>query len=824
MAALNRAEASERFHCLRVKRVSVELDLRDSTTFTSTTTIEFVAAEPGAPTFVEFRPDQLLHADLNGEDMDPDLLVAGRLPFTPTSGVNTLTLTGEMAYSNDGEGLHRHVDPADDKAYLYAMSFLDAGPRWFASFDQPDLKAPYTMRVSTPHDWTVLGNGRFTETSPGEWEMAETPPLASYFVTIVAGPYASTWDEHDGIRLGLHARASLAAELSTEADDILRVTKQGLDAFHEIFGERYAFGDYHQAFVPDFNAGAMENPGCVTFRDAFLFRGQATRAERAARAGTVVHELAHQWFGDLVTMRWWNDLWLNESFAEYLAHEVCAEHTDYALWVDFGLNRKDWGAIADQGPTTHPIAGDGAHDTVAALAQFDGISYAKGAGVLKQLVATIGRDVFRAGLRDYIAEHRLGNARFADLLAALERAGAQDLDAWAAAWLQSAGMDVLVAEESDSAPAGEGAGAQIRRTPGGEPADRTHTIAVAALADDGAELGRERVEVAGSAEVALPAGFVLPDVADETWARVRPSRPVEDWPPVSAIADPLARVVLWNSIRDQMRSVELDPEIALQTLEIELPEEEEDLIARAVLDWAQTTLAGQYSRPDQRRGRLCRIADAAWEILARSQPGTDLQLSAWRALMGCTDDTDALANWLDGVGLPQGRELDAELRWRTVTRLATLTGDRTLIDRAFDTDRSASGRVHRARAMASLPDQAAKEEAFAALMEPGELSAYELYATAEGFFLPHQSDLTEAFVQRFFEGIDATAAFRSGWALGQVVLRAFPVCSNSRTTLELAERLLAADRLSPGVRGPLTEATDLLRRAVESVEKYGGRD
>ncbi|MDO5682104.1 MAG: ERAP1-like C-terminal domain-containing protein, partial [Propionibacteriaceae bacterium] len=366
--------------------------------------------------------------------------------------------------------------------------------------------------------------------------------------------------------------------------------------------------------------------------------------------------------------------------------------------------------------------------------------------------------------------------------------------------------------------------AQVRRTPGGEPARRAHTLTIATLADDGTELGRARLEISAASEVVLPAGFVLPDVADETWARVRPSRPVADWPPVSAVADPLARVVLWNSIRDQMRSAELDPKVALETVRAELPDEGEDLIARAILDWAQTVAAGPFTRPDQRQERLCWIADTASDILAKSQPGTDLQLSMWRALMGCTDDADALAGWLAGEGLPDGRVLDADLRWAVTTRLVSLNGDRGLIEQAYATDRSTAGRVHRARALAALPDPEAKAAAFTALMSPGELSAYELYATAEGFFLPHQGEVTDVFVEKFFRHINHTANFRSGWALGQVVSRAFPVTANNRRTLELAQDLLASVDLAPGVRRPLAEATDILRRAVTSVEKYAPLD
>ncbi|MDO5501257.1 MAG: M1 family metallopeptidase, partial [Propionibacteriaceae bacterium] len=498
-------------------------------------------------------------------------------------------------------------------------------------------------------------------------------------------------------------------------------------------------------------------------------------------------------------------------------HAVCATHTEYPLWVDFGLNRKDWGSIADQSPTSHPIAGNGALDTEAALAQFDGISYAKGAGVLKQLVAHIGEDVFRAGLRDYIARHRFANADYADLCAALERAGAGDLTQWSAAWLLTSGMDTLQAKSAEGC-------ARVARTPGPAGGARAHALQLGAYAPDGVELGRWAGTVPAEGVWLLDelpaAALLVPDAADDAWARIRPDQPVADWPGISQIADPVTRVVLWNCIRDQVRSAELDPAVALDVLCEQLPAEPEDLIARAMLDWGQSVLAGPYALPEQRTQRLCRLADAALTILENAAPGADLQLSAWRALMGCTDDTTALLAWLDGTKLPSGRQLDPELRWRATTRLVSITGDRSLIDRAYALDKSTAGRVHRARALAALPDAQAKADAFALLMQPGELSAYELYAVAEGFFLPEQHILTEEFVQHFFREVNATAAFRSGWALGQVVLRAFPACSNSRTTLELAEELLASDSLAPGIRRPLLEATDQLRRAVESVEKY----
>ena len=403
--SLRRTEAQQRSSQLEVGRVLVELDLTDpyAATFWSRTTIGFTSNAKA--TFLDFRGQELLGGQLNGDDLDPGGWRSGRLPLAGLARDNTVVVEGRMSYAADGEGLHCHVDPADQQTYLYAMSFLDAAPRWFACFDQPDLKARYEIRVKAPENWTILGNGPSRPIPGGQWMISPSAPLPSYAVTLVAGPYTSIIENHAGIRLGLHARTSLTAELEAASEELLDITRRGLDYYAELFGVPYAFGEYHQAFVPDLNAGAMENPGCVTLRDTFLYRGRATAAERATRAGVVTHELAHMWFGDLVTMRWWDDLWLNESFAEYLGHRCCAAVTPYPLWIDFGVIRKDWGSVADQSPTSHPVAGQAADDTETALQQFDGISYAKGAAVLKQLAVYLGDEVFLGGLRSYITRH-----------------------------------------------------------------------------------------------------------------------------------------------------------------------------------------------------------------------------------------------------------------------------------------------------------------------------------------------------------------------------------------------------------------------------------
>jgi aminopeptidase N len=408
MPSLTRVEATARGAAITAESYEVDLDLTGGAElFRSHVTIRFRAV-PGVESFAEVKPAKLLAVRLNDDDLDPALLTDNRLPLRGLRERNTLTVEAEMAYSNTGEGLHRFVDPADGETYLYAMSFLDDVQRIFAAFDQPDLKASFTLTVTAPAEWTVAANEQVVATPrPGRWEFAPTRPLSTYLFTLIAGPYHVRRDEHDGIPLAVYCRRSLAEHLDADAEEIFTVTKQSFDRFHELFTEHYPFGKYDQAFVPEFNAGAMENPGLVTFRDDLVFRSAVTDTERERRASTIAHEMAHMWFGDLVTMRWWDDLWLNESFADYLGTRVTAEATRFdRAWTTFALRRKAWGYAADQRPSTHPVAPHEVVDAAEGLLNFDGISYAKGASVLRQLVAWLGDEPFLAGLNRHFATHR----------------------------------------------------------------------------------------------------------------------------------------------------------------------------------------------------------------------------------------------------------------------------------------------------------------------------------------------------------------------------------------------------------------------------------
>ena len=811
MPSLRRAEAHERAELITVGHYRLTLDLpKTGPEFVSDVTIAF-SARPGSHTFLDVQAAGIVSAELNGRPLDPGTVVDGRLPLTGLQPDNEVRVVARMRYSNDGEGLHRHIDPLDGNVYLYAMSFLDAAPRWFACFDQPDLKARYDIEVRCPASWIVLGNSPATRLSDGHWQLATSRPMSTYFVTLAAGPYASVTDEHDGIPLGLHARASLAEPLQAEAADLFRITKDSFDAYHELFRQRYPWGEYHQVFVPDFNAGAMENPGCVTLREQYVFRSRASEGERVLRAATVAHEMGHMWFGDLVTMRWWDDLWLNESFAEYLAYRVCAGMDGYPgrlSWTQYGITRKDWGSVADQAPSTHPVAGNGASTAAAALQDFDGISYAKGASALRQLAAYLGDDVFRAGLDEHFARHAFGNATLEDLLESWTRAGASDLPNWSKQWLQTAGLDTITAELRDSQAV------LSRLSP--DDADRPHRVTVAGYDEDAGLTATSEITL-GAAEVRLPmpaaTRYVVADATDETWAKHR----LGSWTELAALLgrapDNRTRTMLYNALRDGVRSAELSSERALDILVAALATEPEELVLAEMLGYANRYLLARFALAAERPGRRARVAQLAQARLAAAGAGSDLQLTAARGLIATSDDSELLARWLAG-SVPAGLDLDAELRWSLVIRLAALGGlGEAEIAAEQALDPSTAGALHAARARAIRPDAVAKAEAWQALTEPSSRSAYEIYEIAQAFFEPSQDELTAPYAARFFPAMAATAEFRTGFPLSQTIGMCYPFSHASPQLLTEAERALAGP-LADGVRRAFLDATDVARRAV----------
>jgi aminopeptidase N len=821
MPSLTVGEAGVRSRSLRVRSYDVHLDLtRGDEHFYSRSIIEFDSLDH-QDTFVDVQSHELLHVHLNQRHLDTDRLRDGRLHLTDLEDRNVLVVEALMAYSHDGEGLHRAVDPEDKLAYVYGMSFLSAAPRIFACFDQPDLKAPYRISITAPDDWTVIGNGTATATGPGEWTLAETRPLSTYFVTLVAGPYHVVRSEHDGITLGLLCRQSLARYLDQDADELFEVTKACFDEFHRLFGIRYPFGDYYQAFVPEFNAGAMENPGCVTLRDDLVFRAQATDRLRAYRAVVIAHEMAHQWFGNLVTMTWWDDLWLNESFAEYMGYRVARDVTRFTdVMVEFGLVRKAWGLAADQRSTTHPVAGNGVADAESALTDFDGISYAKGAAVLRQLNAFLGEPGFIGGVVDHLTRHSFGNARLDDLLDSWERASGADVREWADVWLQTSGVDTL------SCAIGA-AGPELRRhaarpDPSAPHVSRPHALKVSHFTEAGPGSEVSLVLREAATPVALASydgtGLLLPDSGDETWAKIAldPGSVDEAARLLSRIEDPVARAAVWGALREGVLDGAVRPERYLDILDAALPRES-DLVVETMLNRCVYGWLGTYLPEADHRHR---VAALAARMLEAAEPGSNRQLLTVRAFIDSTRDTELLRRWLDGQQ-PSGVTVDDDFRWRLVRALAEAgaLGPED-IDAEAERDRSSQGVLHALASTASLPLAENKAVAWQRLVSDEELSNWQAFAVAEHFFRPGQDDLTEEYVGRYFDEMPGTVRFRPGAMAEQIALLAYPRLAVGVDTVSAAEQCLAGD-LESGVRRAIADRTDDMRRLLASRERLG---
>jgi aminopeptidase N len=843
MPALTRTEAQTRARLLDVHSYTVHLDLlRGEEVFGSTTVIRFGCAEPGAATFVELRPAVLRRVVLNGAELDPAALRDGRLTLSGLAAENELRVEADMSYSRTGEGMHRFADPADGEVYVYTQCAPDEASRVFACFDQPDLKAVLEISATAPPHWTVLSNGAGEQRDGGRWAFVPTPPISSYLAVIVGGPLHSVRAEHDGIPLGVHCRRSLAADL--DAEEIFDITRRSFDRYHELFEERYPFGKYDQAFVPELNFGAMENPGCVTFRDEFLFRSAVTDTERETRAIVIAHEMAHMWFGDLVTMRWWDDLWLNESFAEYMGQQVIAEVSRFTTtWTGFAVKRKAWGYDADQRPSTHPVAAQGVDDTAAARVSFDGISYAKGASVLRQLVAWVGEDAFRDGVNAYFARHRFGNAELNDLLEALRGAAdGRDVHGWAERWLRTSGVDTLRTEVTDRD--GELVSAEVVHTgtPGEPSSLRPHRIFVglydlAGNGDGGRRLARrDRLDVDLTADgtdgtartpLSLLAGVARPDLllindGDLSYAKVRLDE--RSWQAVTAalstVEDELTRALLWNTARDMVRDGELTAGDFLTLLETHLPGEPVVAVVEAVLAFARDEIADRYLRPAGRPAAIAALAEVCRRILRRTE-GDDadagVRLAAVRGLIQCSataDDLAGLREWLRVERVPGGPALDQELRWMTLLQLSALgAAGEPEIAAELARDASATGRQGAARCGAALPGPDAKERAWQGLFTGGALSNHLLTATAQGFWQPAAPQSTDGYIQRYFDEIPAVA--ERGPTVATVLGRTlFPAHAATPGTVRAAERCLSDGDLPAALHRALTDELDDLRRAV----------
>ena len=838
---LTRDEAAERARLLTVASYDVELDLTDGSgspgegTFSSRTTVRFSCSEPGAATHLDLTARGVRSAVLNGSAVDVDAAFDGhRVRLQGLLADNELVVEADAVYMRTGEGLHRFVDPVDGSVYLYSQFETFDAHRMYACFDQPDLKATFRLVVHAPRDWVVISNGavedRPAEGEAGTWTFAQTPRISTYITALVAGPYSSVHDEHDGIPLGIYCRRSLVQHL--QADDLFTVTKQGFDFYHRVFGYRYPFGKYDQLFVPEFNAGAMENAAAVTFLEDYVFRSKVTDAAYERRAETVLHEMAHMWFGDLVTMRWWDDLWLNESFATYMSVLALVESTRYTQgWTTFANLEKTWAYRQDQLSTTHPIAADIA-DIEAVTVNFDGITYAKGASVLKQLVAWVGQDAFLSALQSYFVEHEYGNTVLDDLLGALERASGRDLGDWSAEWLETAGVNTLRASfETD----GEvfTSFSVLQEAPEQWPTLRSHRVAVG-LYDlvDGqlVRTHREELDVVGATtEVPGLVGHRRPDLVlvnddDLTYAKIRlDERSLATLTAhVGDFADSLPRALCWSAAWDMARDAEMPARDYLATVLAGIGQETDIGVVQSLLRQAQAALA-MYADPAWAPTGRAALARAAAEALSSAEPGSDLQLAWARALASVATDDEHIATLrglLDGSVEVAGLQVDTDLRWHLLHRLVVLgLAADAEIDAELARAATSAGERQAATARALRPSDAAKDEAWRLAVEDESIPNAVQAAIIGGFWSVDQLPLLERFVEPYFACLQTVWETRTAEMAQSVVVGLYPTLLVSQTVVDRTDAYLAGDDVPPTLRRLLLEGRDSVVRALRARER-----
>jgi len=821
---LTRDEARIRAGLLQVGSYDVRLDLTGQdpgTTFRSTTTVRFACTEPGASTFVEIAARALRTATLNGAAVDTSGYDGERLALAGLAADNELVVDADCRYMRTGEGLHRFVDPVDGSIYLYSQFETYDAHRMYACFDQPDLKATFALRVEAPADWVCVSGGASARDG-SSWTFAAMPRVSTYITALVAGPYASVHDEHDGIALGLYCRASLVQHL--DADELFAVTKQGFDFFHRVFDYRYPFGKYDQLFVPEFNAGAMENAGAVTFLEDYVFRSKVTDAAYERRAETVLHEMAHMWFGDLVTMRWWDDLWLNESFATYMS--VLAQSTDTrwtGAWTTFANTEKTWAYRQDQLPSTHPIAAD-IRDMDDVRVNFDGITYAKGASVLKQLVAWVGQDAFLAALRTYFRAHEYGNTVLADLLSQLETSSGRELSSWSAEWLQTAGVNTL---RPRIATGGDGtitAFSILQEAPDQWPTLRSHRVAVG-LYDlvDGAlvRTGREELDVVGAqTEVPALVGRPQPDLVlvnddDLTYAKIRlDERSLRTLVGhVGEFAESLPRALCWSAAWDMTRDAELPARDYVSLVLSGIGAESDIGVVQSLLRQAQSAVT-LFADPTWAPVGRAQLAAAATEAVRAAEPGSDLQL-AWAralgALAGTPEQVALLRGLLAGDTTLPGLAVDTDLRWHLLMRLVVLGEVGTdEIDAELGRDQTAG---------AARPTAQAKAEAWRLAVETDDLPNAVQAAVLSGFVQPDQVSLLEPYVEPYFRAITEVWRSRTAEMAQSIVVGLYPTLLVSPAVVEHTDAYLAAGDVPPALRRLLLEGRDGVLRALRARER-----
>ena len=840
IADITREETAARAGLLAVQSYDVELDLTcGAETFRSASVIRFDCTEAGAATYVDLVAEAVHEITLNGARVDPATTWAdGRIALADLARSNELRIVADCRYNTGGIGLQRSVDSADDRVYTFTQFEAAHARRVFANFEQPDLKATFSFHVTAPAHWTVLSNQTAPEPQPAgdeaaTWHFPPTPRISTYLTAIAAGEYHVVRDSHTTpggqvIPLALACRQSMAPYL--DADDVLLITRQGLDYFTDLFTAEFPFAKLDQVFVPD-NVGAMENVGCIITSESLLFRSKVTETMYEVRADVILHEIAHQWFGDLVTMKWWEDLWLNESFAELAGTLALAEATRFTdAWTTFCGGRKIWGYGQDQRPSTHPIAARVA-TLSEAEANFDGISYAKGASVLKQLVAYVGRDNFFAGVRAYFDEHAWGNATLDDLLAGLSAHSHRNLSEWSKAWLETAGPNTLRSDFAVDADGRLTKFAVRQEAPAEHPTLRPHHIAIGlySVTGNGSVVRTHRVEVdvtGPRTEVPALAGLPQPDLIllnddDLGYVLIRFDQRSLNTLQTSmgAFADSLARTVCWAAVADMAAQAELSVSAFVRIVTAGMGSEGSVSVIQAMHGHVSRLLTTTADPGWVRPGKEL-LASGAVELLRAAEPGSDRQL-AWAQLLAWTavtaEQLDLVADLLHGRAEIAGLAVDAELRWAFLRRLAATgrAGDAE-IDDELARDRTDAGRRSALIARASIPDAAHKAEAWRQVAESMDLGLEESAVLARAFNAAEHADLLAPFAERYFDQLPAIWANR-GDLLRVILARdLFPYSAAGPELLSRIEMFLAQPELDPSLTRAVIEGRDVVQKALRS--------
>ncbi|MEV4950704.1 aminopeptidase N [Paenarthrobacter nitroguajacolicus] len=843
---LTRDEAATRAELLNVESYNVTLDLtQGAETFGSTTVVKF-SAEPGSSTFIDAITAAVHSVTLNGTELNPAEVSDGvRIQLPDLSADNELVVVADAPYMNTGEGLHRFVDPVDGEVYLYTQFEVPDSRRMFAVFEQPDLKASFTFTVTAPSHWDVISNsptpvpvealGTEDGTARSVWKFAPTPRLSSYVTALIAGPYQSVRSEvtsSDGrvIPLGVFARKSLMQYL--DADNIFELTRQGFEFFEAQFGFPYPFGKYDQLFVPEFNAGAMENAGAVTILEGYVFRGKVTGAQIERRAITVLHELAHMWFGDLVTMRWWNDLWLNESFAEYMSHLAAVENTEFdRAWTTFASVEKSWAYKQDQLPTTHPIFAE-INNLEDVEVNFDGITYAKGASVLRQLVAWVGPEQFMAGVRTYFAKHAWKNTELADLMVELEAASGRDLDAWGKLWLETAGVNTLAPELTVAADGNITDFAILQTAIDEQPTLRPHRLAVGfySLSGEGKleRTHREELDVDGPrTEVPALVGKARPDLIllnddDLAYAKVR----LDEHSLATAkahlkdFATSLPRTLVWGSAWDAARDGETPARGYVELILANIASETDSSVILVQLRQLATTLT-YFVAADHKLDSTTAAADKLWELASAAVAGSDAQLQfakSYAQLARSGGQFDRLQALLDGTETLEGLSIDQDMRWELLTAL--VAGGRqgqARIDEELSRDNTSNGQNAAAQATAAIPTPEAKAAAWDSIVVKGELSNALQASAVAGFMRVVDTGLLEPFAEKYFEAVPGIVEDRTHALAQQIVVGLYPAQLTTQATVDRTDQFLAGlPEESAALRRMMLENRDSVARALRA--------